>query len=503
MSRPPVDAGEPERSPTAHSGGRAILRRVVTYSPASLVPAALTLATSMVFTRIFDARVYGLFSLALATATILQTSLSNWLKLSIAKFLPPEHGPAGQERVKRTIVLGAGLMVGSQGLISVVLLFVAALIWPAEQQALAGPALVWVMISSVFDVLSTVLSAEHRAKDYVRYQLIANIATFALRLGLVFTLFQGNISVMFWSLIIAQGALLPLLWIRTALPSPLALLGFARSAEIRRSAKAFIAFGLPMTLWLVASLLMDVGDRFVIDAILGSAAVGVYDANYRLIVGMVALMIVPISLTLYPYLMSITGKGMDEHVGAVLGVVIDNLLLLGVLAVGMTYLFQHELALLLGPGFREGSRIMPIVLAGVFAFNIGSFVHKPYEIAGRTATMVTFAYLAAGLNIALNFALIPIVGYIGAAYATLLAYVFYSVVVGALGRRVISWHISVKPTLVHVGVVIGCVAGIALIRAVLADHRLGSLVFAACAAAALCAWVLTVIRRSVLSVPRF
>lgn len=486
----------------AGSGGNDIIKRVVTYAPGSVIPAVLTLVTSMVFTRLFTADEYGLFSLALVTATMVKTAMSSWMKLSIAKFLPQEPDAGKQQRLKRAILLSAMLMLAAELVVGTLGVVLVTHVWQQDEGSLAVPALAWVLASSTFDVFCTVFAAEHRAKEYVSYQLFASVTTFCLRLALVFTLFYGQISVMFWSVVVAEGMLVPLMWWRAGLPSPRTMLRLPTEPETRRLSRAFLGFGLPMTLWLVASILMDVGDRFVVDALLGPAAVGVYDANYRLIAGVVALAIVPVSLTLYPYLMSVSASDHPEHVGLVIGVIVENLMLLGTVAVGITFLFRQDLALLLGAEFREGSVIMPVVLAGVFAFNVGSFVQKPYEIVGRTGVMVLFAYVAAGVNIALNFALIPIVGYMGAAYATFLAYVLYTLCVGRLGRRIFAWQLAAKVLMVRAAVVVVAVAAIYGVRIVLAEHRLLGFALAVAASALLCSWVLVVVRRGVLTVPR-
>ena len=77
--------------------------------------------------------------------------------------------------------------------------------------------------------------------------------------------------------------------------------------------------------------------------------------------------VVPITITLHPYLMSISGSGDEERIGQVIGTVVQNLFLVGLLGVGLLFLLHSDLArILLGPEFREGSIVMPPVLAGVF-----------------------------------------------------------------------------------------------------------------------------------------
>ena len=107
---------------------------------------------------------------------------------------------------------------------------------------------------------------------------------------------------------------------------------------------------------------------------------------------------------------------------------------------------------------------MPVVLAGVFLFNIGTFAHKPFEILGRTRTMVVVAFIAAAINLAMCFALVPLLGYAGAAWATLLAYLSYTVVGRALGRRLIASHLNRRR--------VSCVEGAVVVLG-LRSHRGG------------------------------
>ena len=476
---------------------------MVQFAPGSVVPAFLSLLTSMVFTRVFTATEYGAFGLALAITMMAKQALSSWLTLSIAKFLPPEAEPAGQKRVKGAVALSLIILVLVEIPLGVLAIFVAPAVMDASVRELLVPVVVLVVVLSAFEVVSTVFAAERRANEFVAFQVIVSIATFGLRLVLVYAAFRGNVAMMFWSMVIANGVLLPSMWSRAGLPSLGNALRRIRTPETVRLSRSFLAFGLPMTLWLFASMLMDVADRFIINLLEGPAAVGIYDANYRLIVGVVALMIVPISMTLHPYLMSVSGAGSKEHVSRVLGAIVDNMLIMGTLAVGVTYVFSEDLGLLLGPAFREGSVIMPIVLAGVFAFNIGYFAHKPFEITGRTRPMVLFAYLGAGVNIALNFALIPVLGYIGAAWATFLSYCLYCVCTGLLGRSIYPWRLDVRRTFPVLGLIGLGVTGIVAIRNFIGDDAaLVGFLFAVGASGALGVWVLLLIRRGVADVQR-
>lgn len=483
--------------------GPALLRRMAIYLPASVLPAVVTLATAMIFTRVFDTDQYGVYGLALVVANLVKTVATVWLLQSIGKFLPPELEEQGLDVVKRAIYLSTALILGVEILLGSAMLLVAWLLYGADTANLTASVVMFVIVSSVFDVLIMIFPAEQRAREYTTYQLTSSAAVLAVRLLLVWLAFSLGVTLMFWSVVAVYLVLLPVMWVRAGLLPPRRLLGAVAGPETRRRVRDFFGFGLPMTLWLFATLLLDVGDRFVIEFFDGVGDVGIYDANYRLIVGGVALLVVPVAITLHPYLMRISGYGVPEQIGQVIGIMIDNLIIIGVLACGVVLLFHNELALLLGPEFRVGSIVMPIALGGVFAFNIAGFAQKPFEISGRTKPMVILIYIAAAVNMVCNFVLVPVMGYVGAAIATLVAYLFYTVAIAIRGRRMYPWRISreIYPTLLVI-LLVTCAA--AAIRVTFpASSAVAGLAISVLLVLGLSGWVLLKVKRGVSAVPRY
>lgn len=450
---------------SAVTDGHALVRRILIYLPGSVIPAILTLVTSMVFTRIFSPAEFGMFSLAgVVVAIPLKTISTTWLVQSVGKFLPSQHTGDGRRKTLEAVFLATSVIAIGQCLLGAAAILFGRAVLPERWHEFLVPVAVFVLAISLFEILTAVLAAEARATEYTTYKLVDSVVTLGLRLLFVSSVFSMDVTLMLVSVAISNGVLVPLMWRRAGLPSLRGLPHAVRSAETRSVARSFVGFGFPMTLWLFSSILLDVGDRWVLKALLGSGAVGIYDANYRLIGGVAALLVVPVTITVHPYVMGLSGVIDKAQVGRVLGTVIDNLVIVALVAVGMTFAVRKDMALiLLGPEFRDGSVIMPVVLAGVFLANIGTFAHKPFEIVGRTRPMVVVGFLAAGANLVFCLVLIPVTGYIGAAYATLLAYLLYTVLVGALGRRIIVWHLNWK-RIVTQGVIIVC--GVAIITVV-------------------------------------
>lgn len=497
-TEPEVTSAGTDAASGVEGSSRLLLKRILIYLPGSVVPAVLALVTSMVFTRIFTPNEFGMFSLAaVVVASPLKIISTTWLVQSVGKFLPPQRTADGRRRTLDAILLATAAIFVMETVLGLVTIAVGRSLLADKWDEFLLPVALFIVITSMFEILSAVLSAEARASEYTTYKLVDSVATLGLRLLLVSGVFSMDITLMLWSVAISNGLLLPLMWVRVGLASPLRVTRTVRSPEARRLAFSFVGFGLPMTLWLFASILLDVGDRYVIQLLLGSGAVGIYDANYRLIGGLAALLVVPVTITVHPYVMGLSGAVDQPRIGRVIGTVVDNLVVVAVLAVGLTALLRQDIALiLLGPEFREGSKIMPVVLAGVFLANIGTFAHKPFEIVGRTRTMVLAGFAAAAANVVFCFALIPLVGYIGAAYATFVSYLLYTVLVGALGRRIIPWHVNIRRILTQGSIVVLGIAAMSVLRSVLDLRYAVDLAATALGCAALSAFVLgSLVRR--------
>ncbi|MEJ2579692.1 MAG: polysaccharide biosynthesis C-terminal domain-containing protein [Kineosporiaceae bacterium] len=437
-----------------------ILRRIATYAPSSVVPAVLTMVTSVIFTRLFTPAAFGVYGLFLVVATTAKLVATTWVTQGTGKYLPAATTVARRDEVKRAIFLSLVLVLVVEGAVGLLAMVVSYPISSPVNQGFLLPVLLFAVLTSAFEIVGNVFPAEHRAREYTTYKLIDSVATFGLRLLLVSALVRMDVRLMFWSVALSNLVLLPFMWRGAGLPSLTRTWSVFRSASSRRATWTVAAFGFPMTLWFFSSILLDVGDRYVINYFLGAAPVGIYDANYRLIAGSVAVLVVPITITLHPYLMGISAKADTDHIGSVIATIVENLTLVGTVAVGLTYVFHQDIAkIMLGEKFREGSLVMPVVLAGVFLFNVGTFTHKPFEIVGRTRPMVAFGAAAAATNLIACFVLIPVSGYVGAAYATLVAYSLYTVGVGVLGQRLIAWRLAVGRLLLRlVGIGVGTAA---------------------------------------------
>jgi O-antigen/teichoic acid export membrane protein len=99
--------------------------------------------------------------------------------------------------------------------------------------------------------------------------------------------------------------------------------------------------------------------------------------------------------------------------------------------------FRHELvATMAAPEFLAAERILPLVAGGYLAWGIFQIVHTAFYLRERTGLVTLLVAGAAVLNLGLNAALIPSLGYVGAAWATFGTFTALAIGAWILAERV-------------------------------------------------------------------
>ncbi len=191
----------------------------------------------------------------------------------------------------------------------------------------------------------------------------------------------------------------------------------------------YLAFGLPTVPGNLSSWVVNSSDRYVIGILLGTVFVGYYSPGYML--GYIMYMFVAPLRIILPALLS---KYYDENKMAetkmVLKYSLKYFLLLAIpSSFGLSLLSEPLLKILSTPEIaRDGYLVTPFVAVGTVFFGASVVVNHIIILEKKTAITGSVYTLAAILNLGLNLVLIPYIGIIGAAIATLVAYLFIFVV---------------------------------------------------------------------------
>lgn len=181
--------------------------------------------------------------------------------------------------------------------------------------------------------------------------------------------------------------------------------------------KMSLALSLPLVGFNIAGHILNVSDRLMISKMVNDSAVGIYGVLYT--VSSLSLLVwQAINSSFVPYLFQNIEKKGNKIKD------IANLLMImyAVISIMITYFAPEIVRILATDEYYEAIYIMPPIAAGVFltAFsNIYSNIAVYYK---KTKYVMYPAFIAAGVNLLLNYIFIKLFGYMAAAYTTLVSF---------------------------------------------------------------------------------
>lgn len=243
----------------------------------------------------------------------------------------------------------------------------------------------------------------------------------------------------------------------------MAVLGAGMLARIRWRYDAallgpLVRFGAPMVLAGLASLFMNIGDRYLLKALTDAATVGVYDWAARL-AGVLNMLFVNSFQLAFGVLglkvLSTTAEGVSVYRRIFRHYVIWtgwSVLGLSLLAYDFTALVSDKEAYL-----AADMLVLPLAL-GFMAFGVYYIMVNVLFKGGRTGTIAGTVFGAAILNAVLNVVLIPVLGALGSALATTAAYACLMALTAYAARR----QMAVDYAWAKLGIVVLLVVGLYL-----------------------------------------
>jgi O-antigen/teichoic acid export membrane protein len=186
----------------------------------------------------------------------------------------------------------------------------------------------------------------------------------------------------------------------------------------------YLSFGLPTIPGNLSNWIIDSSDRYIIGIILGVSFVGLYNPGYTL--GNIIMMFAtPFSILLPSILANHFDKNENLTVETILEYSFKYFILLTIPAVfGLTLLSKSLLYIIATPDIAiTGYLITPFTAISSLLFGAGSIIAQILILKMKTRTNAIIGITAAILNLILNLLLISYIGLLGAALATLIAYI--------------------------------------------------------------------------------
>lgn len=200
--------------------------------------------------------------------------------------------------------------------------------------------------------------------------------------------------------------------------------------------RTLLAFGAPLMVAGLAGMVNETADRIILKYLLpegiADAQIGIYGACYKLAV-LITLFIQAFRMGAEPFFFShAKEKNSRETFASIMNIFVAVCMSAFLVVMLFLDLFKWFIP---NPEYHLGLRVVPILmLANVF---LGIYYNQSvwYKLTDRTRTGGTIALIGAGITIAVNFALIPYIGYMGSAWATFACYAGMAAISYAWGQK--------------------------------------------------------------------
>lgn len=408
------------------------------YSIGSLLVTLAGFISFPIFTRIFSVEEYGLMSLISSTLVLMTVLGKLGMQHSIIRFYAEVKAGSREcteEQFFSTVAFG---MAGS-GLLVAVLWAVISQLIPAQwwsNPSVRGLMLltaVLVIVRTLDSAFVNLLKAQQRSGWFSVYSVVRRYSVLFAVIITVLYLVPG-LNGFYWGTVVAEI-------IATGVLGGLLLHhhGISHHKFSLPLLKAMMVFGLPMIAYEFAGVVLSLGDRYVIQSLIGAEPLGSYSAAYNMCEYAQSILVMSFGQAVGPMYMRLW----EEKGVAATRAFIERALhfyILGATAlVALVSLVGGDvLTTLASQRYGAGAAVIPWVIAGMAIDGCLPILGAGIFIKKQTKALMLLVVASAALNMALNYALVPKMGIVGAGIATLVSYLLLSIGASIVGRRTIA-----------------------------------------------------------------
>lgn len=395
-----------------------MLRDSAIYILSRVVPSGLGFVTGLALTWLLTPEDYGLYGLGLTIVVLVAGIFFDWHALSFMRFFQANaEEPRFMPTVVQTFLL---LCLASLIIVPPVLLLGAAILGTPEREykLLVAVSLPGCWAYAWFELAARVQVAQFRPMRYFWMNLIRNLLILGFGLAAAWAWHSAYpvLATSFLAMLVA-GLLfkLPHLSLRP------------RRFDMVMARRLFV-FGWAMALVRAIGAASFAGDRFLLEFMIGTDAVGFYTAAYQL--AQMAIITIGAGIGSATYSLAVRAVESGDTAAVARQLSRNSTLLLALLlpaSVGAAMVSPALAKLFVGPEYvvPVASMTSWMALAAFFSGFRANYLDHAFQLGHKTHRLLAVVAVTAGVNLLLELMLIPRFGAVGVAIANLIA--------GALG----------------------------------------------------------------------
>ena len=418
---------------------RNLFKQTFIYGLATVLPRMFSFLLVPLYTRVMPPGTYAEVTLIYAGFAIFNVFMAYGMETAFFRFYSKE---GDKSRVISTALIS---LIGSS------LLF--ALLALSFRESLAGFLNIevhyvgYIVLILVLDALAIIPFAWLRAQERPMRYAIIKILNVSINLGLnIFFLLalpglaSGDSGI--WASIYKPGFEINYILIANVIASGTTLLlvgglytrqPFAFDTKLWRS---MLKYAIPVMIAGIAYTINEVFDRILLAELLpqdiAKSELGKYQACYKLALFM-TLFAAAFRLGIEPFFFK---HSQTEEPQKAYGQITNYFVILGSVILLTVVVFADVVKLIIDSAYWEAMTIVPIILLAGFCLGIYHNLSVWYKVTDRTHVGAIISSIGAGLTLLINFALIPKIGYLASALATLAAYGSMMIISYLWGKQV-------------------------------------------------------------------
>lgn len=308
---------------------------------------------------------------------------------------------------------------------------------------------VLVFLNTTNNILKSFFRAEQKTKTLNLIDILTNYSSIGFSVVFILWYIKGLYGFYTGQIMVSTVLLIGL--IINLLNKHKVKIKYISGNIIRESLK----YGLPLMGLEFLNHILTYSDRYLIQFYHGAERLGIYTVGYNLSQYLTNLFLIPISLVITPILMETwTNKGERETQLFLTSAVKYFLMVVLPVVFGFVAISHDLIPLLATRKYMESEVVIPYVVGGIALFTLTYIFNSGLTIYKKTGRILGFACIASIVNIVLNVLLIPQHDIIGAAYATLISYLFFFLCVSFSSFRLLKFSI---PVFSITGYVLACI----------------------------------------------
>ena len=332
-------------------------------------------------------------------------------------------------------MLGTSLVVMIL-MVATILLVPARWVGGAAVRGLFALASLLVVVQVVESTLTNFLRAEQRTTVLMTYQVAKKYLGLGLIIGVLLLVVRSLAG--FYAASVSSEAIAV---------AVLAWIFFHAGGRERPAVNAFsrplyrqlLGFGIPMMIgYELSGTVLSVGDRYVIEGLIGDQPLGLYSAAYNLCQYVQAVVIASVGQAIVPlYMQMWDQKGRDETAAFIARSLRTYLLLGAPVVAGLAAVGPELLPSLASDKYASAGALLPWIIAGMVVDGANAMVGAGLFIHRKTRVIMIIVMCCAALNIGLNLVMVPRIGILGSAIATLVSYAAVALSLALAGHRLL------------------------------------------------------------------